>query len=195
MTMRILAAACLIGLGTAGTAARAQEAAANPAPAPPTISEIAVPKPPPPPSAGGTPEKIPFGQPYGAPIGLEEARRIVAAAEAEAVKRGWPMNIAVVDTHGDLVHFSRMDGAQLASVGVSQRKAKSAARWRRETRVFFNAFAQSSAFYGTLDPELAASPGGFPLVVEGRIVGAVGCSGGTGDQDSVVCQAGIAALK
>ncbi|MBD8908860.1 GlcG/HbpS family heme-binding protein [Methylorubrum zatmanii] len=146
------------------------------------------------PSAGGIPDAVPFGQPYGAPIGLDAARRVVAAAEAEAAKRGWPMNIALVDTHGDLVHFSRMDGSQLVSVEVSQRKARTAARWRRETRVFFNSYASGSAYYGTLDPELAASPGGFPLVIDGKIVGAIGCSGGTGDQDTVVCQAGIAAL-
>ena len=148
----------------------------------------------PPPAAPNLPEKIPFGQPYGAPVGLDDAKRIVAAALAEADKRGWPMNVAVVDTHGDLVHFARMDGAQLASVGVSQRKARSAARWRRETRVFFEAYAKGSAVYGTLDPELAASPGGIPLVADGKIVGAVGCSGGTSDQDVVVCQAGIDAL-
>lgn len=145
--------------------------------------------------AGGTPEKIPFGLPYGAPVGLDQARKIVDAAEAEAKKRGWPMNIAVVDTHGDLVHFARMDGAQLASIGVAQKKARTAARWRRESRVFFETYAKGSAYYGTLDPELAASPGGIPLVVEGRLVGAVGCSGGTGDQDAVICQTGIDALK
>lgn len=176
MIARSLAAACLLGLATLGAAAQTPEAKPQP-------------------SAGGTPEAVPFGQPYGAPIGLEAARRVVAAAEAEAGRRNWPMNIAVVDTHGDLVHFSRMDGSQLVSVDVSQRKARTAARWRRETRVFFNAYATGSAYYGTLDPELAASPGGFPLVVEGKIVGAIGCSGGTGDQDTVVCQAGIAALK
>lgn len=145
--------------------------------------------------AGGTPEKIPFGVPYGAPIAYDQAKTILAAAEAEARKRGWPMNIAVVDTHGDLVHFARLDGAQLASVGIAQRKARTAARWRRESRVFFNAYAAGSNYFATLDPELAASPGGIPLVLDGRIVGAVGCSGGTGDQDAVICQTGVDALK
>lgn len=147
------------------------------------------------PAAPNLPEKIPFGVPYGAPVGLEQARTIVSAAQAEAEKRGWPMNIAVVDTHGDLVHFARMDGAQLASIGVSQRKARTAARWRRETRVFFEAYGKGPPIYATLDPELAASPGGIPLVVDGKLIGAVGCSGGTSDQDVVVCQAGIDALK
>ena len=158
----------------------------------PSFSDGAKPQPP---SAGGTPAAIPFGLPYGAPIIRDLAKRVGEAAEAEADKRGWPMNIAVVDTHGDLVHFARMDGAQLASVGVSQRKARTAARWRRETRVFFEGYAKGSAFYGTLDPELAASPGGLPLVVDGKIIGAIGCSGGTGDQDSVICQAGVEALR
>lgn len=147
------------------------------------------------PPAPNLPDKIPFGMAYGAPIGLGQAQTIVAAALAEAEKRGWPMNIAVVDTHGDLVHFARMDGAQLASVGVSQRKARTAARWRRESRVFFEAYGKGSAIYGTLDSDLAASPGGIPLVADGKIIGAVGCSGGTSDQDVVVCQAGIDALK
>ncbi|GJE54133.1 MULTISPECIES: GlcG/HbpS family heme-binding protein [Methylobacterium] len=135
------------------------------------------------PAAPNLPEKIPFGVPYGAPVGLEQARAIVSATQAEAEKRGWPMSIAVVYTHGDLVHFARMDGAQLASVGVSQRKARTAARWRRETRVFFEAYAKGPPIYGTLDPELAASPGGIPLIVDGKLIGAVGCSGGTSDQD------------
>ena len=156
---------------------------------------LAAQQPPTPTPAGGTPEKIPFGLPYGAPIGLDQARKIVEAAEGEARKRGWPMNIAVVDTHGDLVHFARLDGAQLASIGIAERKARTAARWRRESRVFFEGYAKGSTYYGTLDPDLAAAPGGIPLVSDGRIVGAVGCSGGTGDQDVVICQAGVDVLK
>lgn len=149
----------------------------------------------PPPAAGGTPDKIPFGLPYGAPIGLDQAKVVLGAAEAEAKKRGWPMNVAVVDTHGDLVQFARLDGAQLASIEIAQRKARTAARWRRESRVFYNGYLAGSTYFATLDPELAAAPGGFPLVVDGRVVGAVGCSGGTGDQDSVICGAGVEALK
>ncbi|MHB2208439.1 GlcG/HbpS family heme-binding protein [Methylobacterium sp. CM6257] len=145
--------------------------------------------------AGGTPEKIPFGLPYGAPVTYEQAKTILAAAEAEAKKRGWPMNIAVVDTHGELVHFARLDGAQLASIRISQNKARTAARWRRESRVFFNFYAAGSNYYGTLDPDLAASPGGIPLVADGKVIGAIGCSGGTGDQDALICQMGADALK
>jgi uncharacterized protein GlcG (DUF336 family) len=98
------------------------------------------------------------------------------------------MNIAVVDTHGDLVHFSRVDGAQLASVTIAQGKARTSARYRRESRVFFNAYETGHPYVGTLDPTLIASPGGFPLVEGGKLIGAIGCSGGTGDQDAVICK-------
>jgi glc operon protein GlcG len=147
------------------------------------------------PSAGGTPEQMPFNIPYGTPITLERAKQLVAAAEAEGNKRGWKMNIAVVDTHGDLVHFSRMDGAQLASIPISQGKARTAARYRRESRVFFNAYETGHPYVGTLDPTLIASPGGFPLVEGGKLIGAIGCSGGTGDQDAVICKVGADMVK
>jgi glc operon protein GlcG len=148
-----------------------------------------------PPSAGGTPEQMPFNIPYGTPITLERAKQLVAAAEAEGNKRGWKMNIAVVDTHGDLVHFSRMDGAQLASITIAQGKARTAARYRRESRVFFNAYETGHPYVGTLDPTLIASPGGFPLIEGGKLVGAIGCSGGTGDQDAVICKVGADMVK
>ncbi|MEA2862651.1 MAG: glc operon protein GlcG [Bradyrhizobium sp.] len=151
--------------------------------------------PPAPPSAGGTPDTIPFDIPYGLSIGLERAKQVMAAAEAEAKKRNWKLNIAVVDTNGDLVHFSRMEGAQIGSVTVSQRKARTAARYRRETRVWYNAYETGHPYVSTIDPDLAASPGGFPLVEAGKIIGAVGCSGGTGDQDAAVCKAGADVVK
>ena len=146
--------------------------------------------PPAPPSAGGTPDAMPFDIPYGVSIGLERAKQVMAAAEAEAKRRNWKMNIAVVDTNGELVHFSRMEGAQIASVPISQGKARTAARFRRESRLFYNAYEAGHAYTGTLDPGLVASPGGFPLVENGKLIGAVGCSGGTGDQDAAVCKVG-----
>lgn len=158
-------------------------------------SQPPMPASPPQAPAGGTPEKVPFSPPYGVPIANEQARTILAAAEAEAKKRGWPMSIAVVDTHGDLVHFTRMDGAMLASVQVAQNKARTSAHWRRETRVFFNAYASGANYVGTLDPDLVAAPGGVPLISDGKLIGAVGCSGGTGDQDAMVCQSAADALK
>jgi len=151
--------------------------------------------PPAPPSAGGTPDKMPFDIPYGMSIGLEQAKQLMAAAEGEAKKRNWKMNIAVVDTNGDLVHFNRMEGAQIASVSISMNKARTAARYRRETRLFFNAFETGHGYIATLDPTLVASPGGIPLVEGGKIIGAIGCSGGTGDQDALICKVGADLVK
>ncbi len=148
-----------------------------------------------PPAAGGTADGTPFEVPYGTPVTLETAKKLVAAVEAEAAKHRWKMNIAVVDAGGDLVHFSRMDGAQLASVSIAQGKATTAARFRRETRVFYNAFETGHPYIATLDPTLVASPGGFPLIEGGKLIGAIGCSGGTGDQDAAACKAGVDLLK
>ena len=147
------------------------------------------------PLAGGTPDKIPFDIPYGAPIGLARAKEVLAAAEAEARQRGWKVNIAVVDPNGDLIHFARMDGAMLASIAISQKKARTAARFRRPTQVFYNAYEGGHTYVGTLDSDLVASPGGFPLIENGKLVGAVGCSGGTGDQDALVCKAAAELIK
>jgi uncharacterized protein GlcG (DUF336 family) len=174
-------AACAIAV--MGSPAFAQ----TPAPAPAT--------PPAPPSAGGTPDAMPFDIPYGLSIGLERAKQVMAAAEAEAKKRNWKMNIAVVDTNGELVHFSRMEGAQIASGTISVGKARTAARFRRESRLFYNAFETGHPYVSTLDPTLVASPGGFPLVEGGKLIGAVGCSGGTGDQDAAICKAGAEVVK
>ena len=126
---------------------------------------------------------------------LEMAKKMVAAVEVEAAKHRWKLNIAVVDTHGDLVAFARMDGAQLGSVGISQGKARTSARYRRESRAFYNAFETGHTYVATLDPTLVASPGGFPLIEGGRLIGAIGCSGGTGDQDAAACKAGADLVK
>jgi glc operon protein GlcG len=146
-------------------------------------------------AAGGTADGTPFDIPYGMPISLDVAKKLVAAAEAEALKHRWKMNIAVVDTQGGLVHFSRMDGAQLASIGISQGKARTAARFRRESRAFYNAFETGHAYVGTFDSTLGASPGGWPLIEAGKLIGAIGCSGGTGDQDAAACKAGADLVK
>jgi glc operon protein GlcG len=153
---------------------------------------------PPPPQAypaGGTPDTMPFDIPYGQSIGLEKAKLVIAAAEAEAKKRNWKMNIAVVDTNGELVQFERMEGAQIASGSISIGKARTAARFRRESRVFYNVFESGHGYVATLDPTLVASPGGFPLVEGGKLIGAVGCSGGTGDQDAAICKVGAEVMK
>jgi glc operon protein GlcG len=147
------------------------------------------------PAAGGTADGTPFDIPYGVSIGLERAKQAVAAAEAEAKKHNWKMNIAIVDTNGELVHFSRMEGAQIASVTIAQGKARTSARFRRESRLFYNAYETGHPYVGTLDPTLVASPGGYPLVEGGKLIGAIGCSGGTGDQDAATCKAGAETIK
>jgi uncharacterized protein GlcG (DUF336 family) len=167
--------ACLAGL-VAASAATAQTPASQPA-------------------SGGTPAKMPLDIPYGTPIGLDTAKKLLAIAEAEAKRRDWKMNIAVVDPHGDLLAFERMDGAQYASISISQKKARTAARFRRETRVFYDQFESGHAYVSTLDPDLVASPGGFPLVDGGKLVGAIGCSGGTGEQDAAVCKVAADTMK
>jgi glc operon protein GlcG len=107
----------------------------------PVLAETPTPAAPPsPPAAGGTPDAMPFDIPYGVSIGLERAKQVMAAAEAEAGRRNWKLNIAVVDTNGELVHFSRMEGAQIASGPISVGKARTAARYRRESRLFYNAY-------------------------------------------------------
>jgi uncharacterized protein GlcG (DUF336 family) len=185
--MRLIVSMTLAACAVAAisSAAFAQAPAPTPAPATPAA----------PPSAGGTPDKMPFDIPYGTSIGLEQAKQLMAAAEAEAKKRNWKMNIAVVDTNGELVMFERMEGAQIASVSISANKARTAARYRRETRLFFNAFETGHSYVGTLDPMLVASPGGFPLVENGKIIGGIGCSGGTGDQDAVICKVAADLVK
>ena len=135
------------------------------------------------------PEKMPFSTPYGTPISLEKAQAAVQAATAEATKRGWPLNIAVVDSGGNLVTFSRMDGAQLASIAIAEHKATAAVKYRRPTRVFEEAVQKGFVYLTTLDGFIG-SRGGIPLVENGKIIGAIGCSGGTGSQDEVVCTAG-----
>jgi len=143
----------------------------------------------------GVPEKMAFDIPYGPTITLERARQLIAAAEAEAKKYDWKLAIAVVDPAGDLVAFSKMDGTMLASTVVSQGKARTAARYRRETRVFFNAMETGHPYLATLDPTPVASPGGFPLVEGGKLIGAIGCSGAAGDQDAVACKVGADLVK
>jgi glc operon protein GlcG len=174
-------AACAVVLMTSPILAQAQ----TPAPA----------APPAPPPAGGTPDAMPFDIPYGQSIGLELAKQAVAAAEAEAKKRNWKLNIAVVDTNGEPVMFERMEGAQIASGSISIGKARTSARFRRESRLFYNAFETGHSYIATLEPTLVASPGGYPLVQGGRLIGAIGCSGGTGDQDALICKVGADVVK
>lgn len=140
------------------------------------------------------PDAMPFANPYGAPIQLAEAKTLIAAVEAETKRRGWAMNIAVVDTGGHLVAFDRMDGAQTASVEIAQHKARVSAGFRRETKAF--EMGVNGGNYGQLSlDDVIASRGGFPLIRGGQLVGAIGCSGGTSSQDEAVCRVGAALVK
>ena len=140
------------------------------------------------------PDAMPFNTPYGAPITLDHAKKLIAAVEAEVKKRGWSMNVTVVDSGGNLVAFERMDGAQIASIAISQHKARVAAKFRRPTKVFENAVQNGTIYVLTLD-DVIASRGGFPLVENGKIIGAIGGSGGTGSQDEASCQVGADMVK
>ncbi len=141
------------------------------------------------------PEKLPYNTPYGAPISAQRAQAVLQAAVAEANKRGWPLNVAVVDSGGSLVAFLRMDGAQLASITVAEHKARAAAKFRRPTKAFEDAVQkQDSKYVLTLD-DVIASRGGIPLIEDGKLIGAIGCSGGTGSQDEVACAAGAATIN
>lgn len=105
------------------------------------------------------------------------------------------MNIAVADPNGDLAQFVRMDGAMLASIDIAQGRARTSARWRRASRLFYDAMEAGRSFLPTVDRTLVANPGGHPLIENGRFIGAVGCSGGTGDQDDLVCKPGADTIK
>jgi glc operon protein GlcG len=140
------------------------------------------------------PEKMPFNTPYGAPIPLAKAQAAIQAAVAEAGKHDWPLNVAVVDSGGNLVAFARMDGAQLGSIAISEHKARAAAKYRRPTHAFEDAMQKGYVYVGTLD-DVIASRGGIPLIEDGKLIGAIGCSGATGSQDEVVCTAGAATIN
>src|SRR5215831_6183002 len=146
------------------------------------------------PNLDDIPEKMPFANPYGPPITLERADAALAAAVAEAKKRGWALNMAVVDSGGNLVSFKRMDGAQIGSIAISQHKARAAVKYRRETKVFEGAVQNGLNYLITLD-DIVASRGGIPLVEGGKLIGAIGVSGGTGSQDEVIAKAGAALVK
>ena len=141
------------------------------------------------------PEKMPFDIPYGTPVTLDRAEAAIAATVAEAKVRNWKLNIAVVDSGGNLVAFQRMDGAQLASIAVSEHKARASVQFRRETKTYENAIQTSNLLYVMTLDGMIASRGGIPLVDNGKIIGGIGCSGGTGSQDEVACKAGAAMFK
>ncbi|HTA39229.1 MAG TPA: heme-binding protein [Candidatus Acidoferrales bacterium] len=141
------------------------------------------------------PDEIPFDMPYGAPISLDRAQAVILAATAAAKKRNWKMNIAVVDSGGNLVAFQRMDDAMLASIQIAEHKARAAAMFRRETKVFEDGIHLMHLNYLLAFDGIIASRGGIPLIDKGEIIGAIGCSGGTDSQDEIVSKAGAALVN
>ncbi|MFH0871902.1 MAG: heme-binding protein [bacterium] len=134
--------------------------------------------------------------PYGAPIGLENAKKVAAAAVAEASKNHWTMAVAVTDIGGDLVYFEKMDGTQTGSVKVALGKARTATLFKRPSKMFQDIVAGGGAGLRILGLEGAVPiEGGVPLVMDGKIVGAIGLSGGTSDQDGQCARAGADALQ
>ena len=133
--------------------------------------------------------------PYGAPINFEQAKKVMAGAEAEAIKNKWNMVIVVLDSGGHVVMLHRLDGTQLGSIEAAKDKAYSAVLYRRPTKVFQDLVGQGGPNLRLLRLS-GASPleGGIPLMVDGKIIGAVGVSGATSEQDAQVAKAGADAL-
>ena len=141
------------------------------------------------------PDEIPFDVPYGLPISLEQAQAVIQAAVAEARKRNWKMNLAVTDSGGNLVALQRMDGAMLASIQIAEHKARAAVTFRRPTKVFEDGVQLMHLTYLLAFDGIIASRGGIPLIDQGKIIGAIGCSGGTDSQDEVISEAGAAVIN
>lgn len=143
-----------------------------------------------------TPLVPPPNVPYGLPIPTETAKKVAAAAIAEARKNNWAMAVAVVDTGGYLVYFERMQDTQVGSVEIAIEKARTSALFRRPTKSFQDTLAAGGdglrmlRLTGAIPVE-----GGIPLIVDGKLIGAIGASGGSADQDGKTAQAGTAGLK
>jgi glc operon protein GlcG len=142
------------------------------------------------------PAVAPPPPPYGPPITLEQAKKVMVGAEAEAKKNSWNVVMVVLDSGGNLVMLQRMDGAQFGSIEVAKDKAYSAVAFRRPTKAFDDALAQGGANLRILKLSGAAPlEGGIPIVVDGKLIGAVGVSGVTSAQDAQIGRAGIDNLK
>ena len=134
--------------------------------------------------------------PYGEPISLEQAKKVIAAAEVEAKKNNWPVAIAVVDGSGFLVAFQRLDNTQLGSVEVALEKAKTSALFRRPTKVFEEMLVTGGAGLKVLKlPGALPIEGGLPIVKDGKIIGAIGVSGVKSTEDGQIAAASLEVFK
>ena len=136
----------------------------------------------------------PGATPYGASISLENAKKAAAAAIAEARKNNWNMNVAVTDIAGTLVYFEKMDGTATGTVNIAIAKARTAANFKAPTKVFQERLAAGTTYYLAFEGMMPLE-GGVPIVMDGKIVGAIGVSGGSSQQDGQVATAGVGALK
>ena len=140
-------------------------------------------------------QAAPPSTPYGAPIDIAAAKKAMAAAEAEAVKNNWGVAIAIVDSGANLVMLHRLDNAQLSSVRIAEQKARTAAEFRRPTKVFEDAVAGGGVGLRVLTFGANVAEGGVPIVSDGKVIGAIGVSGVQSHQDAQVAQAGADAVS
>ena len=140
-------------------------------------------------------QAAPPSTPYGAPIDIAAAKKAMAAAEAEATKNNWGVAIAIVDSGANLVMLHRLDNAQLSSVRIAEQKARTAAEFRRPTKVFEDAVAGGGVGLRVLTFGASVAEGGVPIVSGGKVVGAIGVSGVQSHQDAQVAQAGADAVS
>lgn len=134
--------------------------------------------------------------PYGPAISLDAAKRAMAAAEAEAKKNNWPVVITIVDSAGQTVMLHRLDNTQYASIGIATGKANTAVNFRRPTKALEDAIAGGGAGLRLLAVEgITPLEGGIPIIVDGKIIGGIGVSGVTSQQDAQVAKAGADAAK
>jgi glc operon protein GlcG len=148
--------------------------------------------------AAAVPEAMPFDIPYGTPIAMDQAQKAIMAAVTEAKKHNWKMSISVVDPTGNLVAHVTMDGTQYGSIQISQAKARTAALFRRPSGAFqtaVNTGGSPAALSLLALSGGAASEGGFPIVIDGKLIGAIGASGGISTQDAVTAKAGLNAAE
>ena len=140
-------------------------------------------------------QAAPPSTPYGAPIDIAAAKKAMAAAEAEATKNNWGVAIAIVDSGANLVMLQRLNNAQLSSVRIAEQKARTAAEFRRPTKVFEDAVAGGGIGLRVLTFGASVAEGGVPIVSGGKVIGAIGVSGVQSQQDAQVAQAGADALR
>lgn len=139
-------------------------------------------------------QQAPPNTPYGAPIDMAAAKKVMAAAEAEAAANNWGVAIAIVDSGANLVMLHRLDNAQLSAPRIAEAKARTAAEFRRPTKVFEDAVAGGGVGLRVLTFGASVAEGGVPIVAGGKVVGAIGVSGVQSHQDAQVAHAGAGAI-